>query len=62
MTEYADNSGNSGITSFEVSEDQKEITVTFKGGSTYSYPANQKVIDLAESGEGLNAYINKNLK
>jgi len=62
MTEYADNSGNSGITEYEISEDNKEITVTFKGGSTYSYPATPKIIGLAESGKGLNTYINKNLK
>jgi hypothetical protein len=62
METYADGSGKSGIRAYEISEDGKEITVEWKSGSHWTYPANDTVKNLAAEGQGLNAYINENLK
>lgn len=68
MQKYADIDNDSGVDSYQI--DDTSITVLFKGGSkpyTYSYEsAGQHHIDqmkqLARSGDGLNAYINHNVK
>jgi len=68
MQKYADTDRDSGVDSFEINE--TSITVKFKGTAktyTYSYQsAGQQHVEtmkrLALSGDGLNAYINKNVK
>ena len=68
MQKYADTNRDSGVESFELNE--TSITVKFKGTAktyTYSYQsAGQQHVEamkrLALSGDGLNAYINKNVK
>lgn len=63
MPTYA-NAENSSVRSYEVLEDG--ISITFKGGRTYSYTRNDNgdvtidtMIELAKEGSGLNAYINR---
>jgi hypothetical protein len=67
METYRDRDGDSGINGFEIAA--SSITVLFNTGKTYSYSykragirhvENMKV--LARQGDGLNAYINKNVR
>lgn len=68
MQLYADIDGDSGVHGFEIKD--TSITVWFSGSQksyTYSYQsAGQSHVDkmklLALSGDGLNSYINKNVK
>ena len=68
MQKYTDINGDSGIEFYEI--DQTSITVWFKRASrsyTYSYSsAGQAHVEemkrLAANGDGLNAYINRNVK
>ena len=60
MKNYMDGSGRSGIRAYEVGE--SEVTVMWKGGALYTYPKDQRFIELLEGGEGANAYLNENLK
>jgi len=68
MQKYADINNDSGVDSFEING--SSITVWFKGTSksyTYSYnSAGQHHVEamkkLALAGDGLNAYINYNVK
>lgn len=64
MTPYMDISGRSGIEGYDLFDDA--ITVYFKDGRQYNYSelsAGKYEVDqmkqLAEQGEGLNAFINK---
>ena len=61
MMQYADNGGNSGISSYEISDDGEECTVVFKGGGSYQYSSKALAAAL-ESGSGANALINRSLK
>ncbi len=67
MREYKDIGGDSGVAAFESNHDA--IAVTFKDQSKYLYTlssvgpihlANMK--RLAEKGDGLNSYINRNVR
>ncbi|MFA7084243.1 MAG: hypothetical protein WC141_06900 [Arcobacteraceae bacterium] len=67
MIKYKDINGDSGVLGFEISDDR--IIVEFKGGSLYLYSnasAGQIHIEkmkvLAQNGDGLNSYINKNVR
>lgn len=68
MQKYADINNDSGVDNFEISDNS--ITVCFKGTSTpyiYSYNSAgmhhiENMKKLAISGDGLNAYINHNVK
>lgn len=68
MKRYADINGDSGVVAYEI--DDGSITVQFEGTIqlyTYSYAsAGQSHIEtmkkLAAQGDGLNAYINNNVK
>jgi hypothetical protein len=67
MTTYKDINGDSGISKYEIDNDK--IIVEFKGGSQYLYTyasAGQTHIEkmkvFAQSGDGLNSYINKNAR
>lgn len=67
MVRYKDINGDSGVLGFEISNDR--IIVEFKGGSQYLYTyasAGQTHIEkmkvLAQNGDGLNSYINKNVR
>jgi len=67
MNKYLDLSGDSGVAGYEIGGDS--ITVLFKDGSVYLYTsasaghANIETMKgLATSGDGLNAYINRNVK
>lgn len=67
MVSYKDINGDSGVLGFEISNDR--IIVEFKGGSQYLYSyasAGQIHIEkmkvLAQNGDGLNSYINKNVR
>lgn len=67
MKNYADIGGDSGISQYETGADY--IDVLFKDGSLYRYtaasagPANlAQMKELALSGNGLNAFINRNVK
>jgi len=68
MQKYANTNGDSGVDSFEMGDSY--ITVQFKGTPrTYTYSHNiagqhhvDKMKELAVSGNGLNAYINYNVK
>ena len=60
MTNYMDGSGKSGIRAYEI--DENGVTIMWKSGALYSYPKDQRFIDLLEGGEGANAYLNENLK
>jgi hypothetical protein len=68
MQKYADTNNDSGVDSFEI--DDSSITVWFEGASrpyTYSYSVAgnhhvDKMKQLALAGDGLNAYINYNVK
>jgi hypothetical protein len=67
MNPYRDINGDSGVNGYESGEDF--IRVQFKGGSIYLYTyesagaeAIEQMKRLAISGDGLNAFINKNVK
>ncbi len=67
MQTYKDLSGDSGVEAYEINSGA--ITVKFSRGGTYLYnqskPGAAHVAEmqrLAESGDGLNAYINKFVK
>lgn len=68
MQRYADTNNDSGVDSFEIND--YSITVRHKGtpkSYTYSYSIAgqhhvEKMKQLARSGNGLNAYINDNVK
>jgi len=67
MTVYQNRGHDSGITEFEATENS--ITVCFSDGSCYLYNATapglqavQEMIRLANLGEGLNSFINKNVR
>lgn len=67
MKAYRDLNNDSGINSYEVSDDS--ITVRFKTGSVYLYTylstgavQIEEMKRLAESGDGLNSYISKNIR
>lgn len=67
MEQYRDLNGDSGVVAYEIGSDS--ITVEFRGGATYSYnygSAGRSHIEtmkgLAASGDGLNSYINRNVK
>ena len=67
MTKYLDIDNDSGVEAYEISSDR--ISVKFKGGSVYIYSyqsAGKENIEhmkkLAKSGEGLNSFINLNVK
>jgi len=67
MQPYANAGGNSGISAYELGSDS--ITVRFKDGSVYRYTnasagaaAISTMQDLAEGGQGLNAFINRYAK
>jgi hypothetical protein len=64
MTPYRDRDGDSGITAYEIGDDS--IKIEFKDGSRYFYDATapgarhvEEMCRLAESGDGLNTYINR---
>lgn len=65
MKDYKDINGDSGINAYEYGSDW--IQVQFKHGGTYEYRASaigsnhlNMMKELADSGDGLNAYINTN--
>lgn len=65
MKHYKDINGDSGISAYEYGEDW--IRVQFKYGGTYEYRSSgigsthlNMMKRLADSGDGLNAYINTN--
>lgn len=65
MKAYKDINGDSGIAAYEYNE--KSILVQFKTGKIYEYPESNIGVAhlsmmkrLADSGDGLNAYINTN--
>lgn len=67
MERYANKSGNSPITYYQIEEDR--ITVWFKGGKAYTYSYRkagkghvETMKSLARSGFGLSAYITRNVK
>lgn len=67
MKRYRDTNGDSGVAGYEYGEDN--ILVQFKDGSIYEYtnasagPTNiARMKALADRGNGLNAFINKNVK
>ena len=67
MPNYANTSGRSGVVAYEEGDDS--ITVSFRDGSSYLYTyqsAGQANVEhmksLAHGGNGLNAFINRNVK
>ncbi|WP_373071166.1 hypothetical protein [Sulfurimonas sp.] len=67
MTKYLDIDNDSGIEAYEISSDR--ISVKFKGGSVYVYSYQSAGKDniehmkkLAKTGDGLNSFINLNVK
>ncbi|RXJ90546.1 hypothetical protein CRV01_05160 [Arcobacter sp. CECT 8983] len=67
MTIYKDINGDSGVLGFEIDEDR--IVVEFRGGSKYLYTYTstgnehiENMKELAKNGDGLNSYINKNVR
>jgi len=67
MPIYKDIDGDSGVHSYDIGDGS--IIVTFSKGGSYLYngsapgPAHvNAMIDLAQSGNGLNAYINKHVR
>ena len=66
MKAYKDINGDSGVFAYDYGDDW--IKVQFKHGGTYEYRASKigsahpsKMKRLADTGDGLNAYINNNL-
>lgn len=67
MTRYRNRGGDSNVSSYEIGKDY--IDVVFNGGAAYRYSLAlvgasnlQAMIKLAEAGEGLNSFINRNVK
>lgn len=67
MQPYKDIDGDSGVSAYDIGPDS--ITIQFKDGSIYLYnyasagsSAIETMKQLAASGDGLNAYINTNVK
>ena len=67
MERYADNNGDSGVAGFEIGDDR--ILVQFSTGSIYEYTYAsagsgniETMKSLAISGNGLNSFINTNVK
>ena len=67
MAEYSNTSGRSSISSYEVGKGY--IKVSFRDGGSYTYTdasvgadTVKTMIDLAKQGQGLNGYINRNVK
>lgn len=67
MTKYKDINGDSGVAKYEIGADR--LTIEFKGGSQYLYTYAsagethiEKMKRLAQNGDGLNSYINKNVR
>jgi hypothetical protein len=67
MPIYKDIDGDSGVHSYDIGDNS--ITVTFTKGGSYLYNGSNPgpthvnaMIDLAQSGNGLNAYINKHVR
>jgi hypothetical protein len=67
MQKYKDIDGDSGVKAYEYGSDY--IVVQFKSGSSYRYTyrsAGSQNVEymkkLADSGDGLNAFINKNVR
>lgn len=67
MPQYANLGGDSGVVSYETTEDS--ITVTFKDGSAYVYTNSsagssniRRMKQLAARGEGLNEFINRHVR
>jgi hypothetical protein len=65
MKTYKDIGGDSGVVAYDYGDDW--ISVQFKNGNTYEYRSSaigsshlSTMKSLADSGDGLNAYINKN--
>lgn len=65
MKPYRDINGDSGVSAYEYGDDW--ISVQFKHGGTYTYRSSKigaahiaAMRRLADSGDGLNAYINTN--
>lgn len=65
MKKYQDINGDSGISTYEYNEES--ISIKFKNDKIYEYHASNigpshisKMKQLADSGDGLNAYINTN--
>ena len=63
---YANLSGRSGVTDYEVSPDNKSVSVTFKNGKTYTYSAEDnsdyiisQMAAYGNHGEYLNRMINR---
>lgn len=66
METYRDLNNDSGISAYEISSDS--ITVRFKTGAVYLYNYSstgathvEEMKRLAESGDGLNSYISRNI-
>jgi hypothetical protein len=64
---YTNNTGASNINSYHYESDR--ITVTFNGGATYLYTYTsagaqeiEQMKTLADSGQGLNSFINRNVR
>lgn len=67
MERYANRSGNSPITYYQIEDDK--IIVWFKGGKSYSYSYRkigkshiETMKYLARNGSGLSAYITRNVR
>ncbi|MDZ7692355.1 MAG: hypothetical protein U5K69_14670 [Balneolaceae bacterium] len=67
MKPYKDLDGDSGVAAYEIGD--QSIKVQFKSGSAYLYTYAsagaghiEKMKQLAKAGDGLNSYINRNVK
>jgi hypothetical protein len=67
MEQYKNLGGDSGVSGYTLGD--KNITVQFKDGMTYKYTSTsagindiREMSDLATCGEGLNEYINRNVR
>ena len=67
MKKYGDDSGNSGISAYEIGPDW--IRIKFKSGNVYKYSYRsagkddvEQMKGLAQKGRGLTTYINKYVK
>lgn len=67
MHRYFNRGGDSNVFSFEIGQDY--IDVAFNGGAAYRYSLAsvgasnlQTMIQLAQAGEGLNSFINRNVR
>jgi len=67
MQSYKNLGGDSGVSAYEIGNDY--IKVEFQGGALYLYNYNsagsqhiETMKQLANAGEGLNSYINRNVK